>query len=159
MPLPVAGRAMCTTGSKKDATEPSMLPLPLLAAGSLIAIAGVAALTRWLNGEQQQPLKNLTTVEKALRHDMFGFTPVDMALADDGLAALARDPRGQLAILFVIGDRQVARRLDSRADQITRDGDTLTVQFADLGSEPRRLSLPDGKAALWHEHWLQASHV
>ncbi|MFB0612985.1 hypothetical protein [Aurantiacibacter poecillastricola] len=117
---------------------------PLLQfAGSLLAVAVLVALT-WLLGSQTEPrLESEQEARELLRHSPGGFEPVEIALANNGCAAIANDNAGRQAVVVPHGSRFVTRMLPANTP-ITMRGEVLDIEV----NPPLVLALDD-KAKYW----------
>jgi hypothetical protein len=99
------------------------------------ALAGLGALTWWLlhRGGGQR----LTTPEQALSVSaelLAGFAPVSAVLGDDGQAALIVGDGRRVAVLKVRGKGVVAREVEWRDVQATREGLRVATRDWRLGT-------------------------
>ena len=136
-----------------------MLPDPAVTSASLAAVLLVAALVRWTMGDRRSALTGTAEVMHLAAQEIHGFAPVDAVIAADGWSALCRSRNGALALVFVAGDRRVARLLDPAADSLCVAAGALHLRFADLGMAPRRLPLSQQQLTLWQQHWQTAAHA
>lgn len=105
------------------------LPLdPTLPLGGIALILTLVWLT---GGRQRAKIATASDAAVALAAPEAGFRAGEIAVSEDGLAALARDAAGRIAIVFVSGVRFSTRRLSPE--------DIVTVTLA-----PR----PDGKVRI-----------
>jgi hypothetical protein len=111
---------------------------------SLLAVLALVAFTWLLGFRQPARLSSADEARDLLRLAPGGFEPVDIALAADGAAAVARDAHGRLCALVPHGSRFVARPvLPGHATR--RDRNTLILRLED-----RRVTIDLGhQAADW----------
>lgn len=126
-----------------DPQNPITLLLPLL--GILLILGAV-----WLTGGSAEARIDRELLRRRLAEDLPDFAAAEMAIADDGRAAIAAESHGPaLAIAFVVGDKIAVRRLGpGEAHGVTLDGDRLLIVTGDFTHGSFALSLP-GAA----EHW------
>jgi hypothetical protein len=104
-------------------------PLLLQTAGSLVAILALAGLARWMRLGGNPVLADDGAVERAAGEVEDGFTPVSIARAKDGMAAVARDAAGRIMVIQRHGNRFAGRVLGphSKATLNIDLGETLLV--------------------------------
>lgn len=90
-------------------------PLVLQTAGSLAAILALAGLAWWMKLGGSPALDNEAAVRRAAGEVEDGFTPVTIAVAQDGLAALASDTGGRIMVIKRHGNRFAGRVLGAGA--------------------------------------------
>jgi len=90
-------------------------PLVLQTAGSLAAILALAGLAGWMKLGGSPALDNEAAVRRAAGEVEDGFTPVTIAVAQDGLAALASDTGGRIMVIKRHGNRFAGRVLGAGA--------------------------------------------
>ena len=90
-------------------------PLVLQTAGSLVAILALAGLAWWMRLGGHPVLDNEAAVRRAAGEVEDGFTPVTIAVAQDGLAALASDTGGRIMVIKRHGNRFAGRVLGAGA--------------------------------------------
>ena len=90
-------------------------PLVLQTAGSLAAILALAGLAWWMKLGGAPVLDNEAAVRRAAGEVEDGFTPVTIAVAQDGLAALASDSGGRIMVIKRHGNRFAGRVLGAGA--------------------------------------------
>jgi len=115
--------------------------------GSLVAISALVVLAHFLGFSRTARLEDPAEARALFRLAPGGFEPVEIALDIDGHGAIARDGAGRLAVLIPHGQQFVARTLGPAA-RLRRDGETLLVEDAALGTRVFALQL--GEAAhIW----------
>jgi hypothetical protein len=104
-------------------------PLVLQTAGSLVAILALAGLARWMKLGGNPVLADDHAVTRAAGEVEDGFTPVAIARARDGMAAVARDAAGRIMVIQRHGNRFAGRVLGSHAKATLNIdlGETLLV--------------------------------
>ena len=90
-------------------------PLLLQTAGSLVAILALAGLAWWMRLGGHPVLDTEAAVRRAAGEVEDGFTPVTIAVAQDGLAALASDTGGRIMVIKRHGNRIAGRVLGAGA--------------------------------------------
>jgi hypothetical protein len=117
--------------------------------GSLVAILVLAwiALKLGLGGEPR--IRDEGHLRELAEDALCGFDPVEIAIATDGQAALARDGEDRVMLLRRHGAHFASRLLDSAA-RVKRDGSVLLVASSDRRFGEARLELRENASA-WAE--------
>jgi hypothetical protein len=121
------------------------MDLLLQTAGSLVAILALAGLAWWMRLGGHPVLDNEAAVRRAAGEVEDGFTPVTIAVAQDGLAALVSDTAGRIMVIKRHGNRFAGRVLGSGAAAWVAGG-----QLEVVPGDPRFgtvfLTIPDAEA-------------
>ena len=116
-----------------------------------ISVAGIAvlvALARLMFANADIVISEQAAAER-LAFDEPDFEPVGWLIDDENNIALARNARGEVAIIKAMGDGLVTRRLEAAAmDATYRDG-CLIAAATDHTSKDVRLAVSAEKAAEW----------
>lgn len=124
-------------------------PLVLQTAGSLVAILALAGLAWWMRLGGAPVLADDEAVRRAAGEVEDGFAPVTIAVAQDGLAALASDTGGRIMVIKRHGNRFAGRVLGPGAHaRLWRDrGETaLEVDCGEARFGKVFLDIPDAEA-------------
>lgn len=122
-----------------------MLVLLGASAGVLILVGVSWALGQW----RTAPLAEAAARER-LALDEPDFAPVDWLFDETAGRALARDAGGDIALLFVLGDRLGSRRWRVGEKPVAVDGARLIIRLDEPSLKSVMIQAPDGDAAaLW----------
>lgn len=124
-------------------------PALLQFAGSLAAIAALAALAWWLKLGPARRLENEADARREASEAADDFEPVEIALDREGRAALLRDAAGRILLLRQHGTHFAGRVLTPAAKARIEAG-ALLVDTAEKRYGQVRLELEDPSAWLAH---------
>jgi hypothetical protein len=85
----------------------------MLLSGSLVAIVAMTLTARWLGLGAEPHIVDHDHARRLASEAHFGFQPVEIAISQEGTAALLRDHDGRLMVLRPHGNHFVARLLAS----------------------------------------------
>ena len=117
---------------------------------SIFAIALMVLAARLAFGKPSAVV-SLAAAEDRLAFDEPDFAPVDWLVDTDANGALARNERGEVAILFARGDGIVTRRFAAGAVKAGIAGNSLVISRIDHVTPELSLQLSEGRSA---EAWM-----
>ena len=124
------------------------IPLPVLLVLVVVGMGLIVGLTHLLGGSVGATLTE-AAIRAQLAHDLPGRTATDIGLSSDRRSALVALADGTVAVVFVLGDALVSRRLPARP-LLTETAAGLRLRLRDPGCPRITLALPVGA----HQRWL-----
>ncbi len=115
--------------------------------GSLIAILALAGTAWWLKLGGDRRIRHEADLRELAEEALCGFDPIEIAIGDEGRAALARDGDGRVMLLRRHGAHFASRLLDSASSAHATETH-LVVRSGDRRFGEARLDLGD-QAGAW----------
>lgn len=116
--------------------------------GSLIAIAAIIALVRWLALGESRGFADKHSALQVARDQFGDFEPADIAVDKDGRAALIESSDGRVFLVRPHGAHHAGRVLSKASDAWVSEG-AIVIHSGEKRFGDATLSIPDA------EHWVQ----
>lgn len=129
------------------------MPLEILLPLVVLGVPLIVWLARLTGAEKESFLLTASSIKARLKRERDDFACNDMLIAADQHAALATDPdSGETGLVFVFGDKTVARLFTAGQDTKIEDKPSgLRLSFKDFTLPDLDITLNEDEKSLWKQ--------